>query len=54
MYILKYVMFYFLQPYKGIGGVHLDFDKLILFNRVLSELSDIFNRLKILKVTFEI
>ena len=39
---------------KGIGGVHLDFYKLILFYRVLSELSDIFNRLKKFKVTFEI
>ena len=38
---------------KGIGGVHLDFYKLILFYRVLSELSDVFNRLKKLKVFFE-
>ena len=40
---------------KGIrGGVHLDFYQLILFYRVLSELSDIFNRLKKIKVIFEI
>ena len=40
---------------KGIGeGVHLDFYKLILFYRVLSEQSDIFNRLKKFKVTFDI
>ena len=47
MIILEYV--------KGIGGgIHFDFYKLILFYRVLSELSDIFNRLKKFKVFFEI
>ena len=29
--------------FKGIGEVHFDFYKLILFYRVLSEISDIFN-----------
>ena len=32
--------------FKGIGEVHFDFYKLILFYRVLSEISDIFNLVK--------
>ena len=36
--------------HKDYSGDHLDFYKLILFYRVLSELSDIFNHLKKFKV----
>ena len=38
----------------GMGGFHIDFYELILFYRVLNELSDIFSRLKKFKVIFEI
>ena len=40
--------------FKCIYGVHLDLYKVILFCRVLSELSVIFNHLKEFNVTFEI
>ena len=52
--ILHKDTFAWFEKIKGIGGVHLDFYKLILFCRVLSELSDIFYHLTKLKFTFEI
>ena len=39
---------------KGLGMIHLNFYILILFYRVLSELSEIFNDLRNFKVIFEI
>ena len=48
-----FVTVFKLVLFKGHRGVHLDFYRLILFYRVLSELSDIFNHLKKFKVIFE-
>ena len=56
MYKICFIKFsnsLFISEHKGHRGVHLDFHKLILFYRVLSELSDIFNSLKKFKVIFE-
>ena len=48
------VEFKWLLKIESYGFISLDFYKLILFYRVLSELSDILKRLKKFKVIFEI